>query len=180
MNKLARATVVALALIAVARPLAAQSEHPFQLALFPPVQIVPEDESVRGVRLSLYGRNASVTGFDWGVVNHTTGDFLGLQIGVVGLSEGALTGVQVNFVNMVQGDFEGFQHGVFSSADRGRGLQLSGVNHARNFRGLQIAFVNYAETLNGVQIGIVNIIRRGGVLPVMPIVNWSIDRAAVN
>ncbi len=180
MNNPARATLVALALAIATPPLAAQSEHPFQLALFPPVQIVPEDESVRGVRLSLYGRNVSVTGFDWGVANHTTGDFLGLQLGVVGLAEGGFTGVQGNTVNIVEGAFEGLQAGLFSSADQGRGLQLSGVNHARNFRGLQIALVNYAETLNGVQIGIVNIIRQGGVLPVMPIVNWSVDRAAVN
>ena len=44
-----------------------------QLALFNPVQIFPEENSITGVRLNLlYGSNASVTGLDVGVVNRTT------------------------------------------------------------------------------------------------------------
>ena len=48
--------------------------NPIQLALFNPIQIVPEGESVNGIRLNLiYTKNANVTGFDMGLVNQTTG-----------------------------------------------------------------------------------------------------------
>lgn len=174
-----RIAMLVLALVAggaVAGPLSAQTERPIQVALFPPIQAFPEEDPIRGLRLSLYGRSMSVTGFDLGLVNHTTASFLGVQFGLVGVAEGEFTGFQNNWaVNVVQGSFEGVQHGVVSSTDFGRGAQISLVNHARNFRGLQLALVNYAETLHGLQIGLLNIIRRGGVLPVMPIVNWSFE-----
>jgi len=84
-----------------------QDAKPIQLALLTPLQIVPQDDAVRGVRLSLlYGRNSYVTGFDLGLVSHTTGDF------------------------------------------------------------------------TGVQLGLVNIIKEGGVLPVMPLVNWSFEEGS--
>jgi len=84
-----------------------QDAKPIQLALLTPLQIVPQDDAVRGVRLSLlYGRNSYVTGFDLGLVSHTAGDF------------------------------------------------------------------------TGVQLGLVNIIKEGGVLPVMPLVNWSFEEGS--
>ena len=55
----------------------------------------------------------------------------------------------------------------------GEGVQWGLVNTAASWNGLQIGFVNYAERLHGVQIGLINIIKQGGVLPVLPIVNWS-------
>jgi hypothetical protein len=181
MKRTVCALILFLSLATSAQEVLAQDEHPIQLSLLAPVQLVPEDEGVRGVRLSLfYGKNTSVTGVDIGAVNHTTRDFLGVQFGFVGVAEGSFTGAQLNWVNVVDGSFEGFQWGIVSSVDDGLGLQLSGVNHARNFRGLQVALVNYAETLDGIQLGLVNIIREGGVLPVMPFVNWSLDEGAGN
>ena len=174
---------LALALLVGAQAVSAQEEHPIQLSLLSPAQLVPEDEGIRGVRLTLfYGKNTSVTGVDLAVfANHTTRDFLGVQFGLVGVAEGTFTGAQLNWlVNVVEGSFEGVQSGFVSSAQNGLGLQFSGVNHARNFRGLQIGLVNYAETMDGVQVGFVNIIRRGGVLPVMPFVNWSSGGREVN
>lgn len=182
MNRVTRSArwLLCLALVAVPAKSAAQEEHPFQVALLAPIQAFPEEDAVRGVRLSLlYGKNTSVTGFDWGLVSHTTREFLGVQFGGVGIAEGSFTGFQANVVNVVQGDFEGFQYGAVSSTDTGRGVQFSVVSHARNFRGLQIGLVNYAETLSGVQVGLVNIIVHGGVLPVMPIVNWSNPEGAI-
>lgn len=165
---------VCLAMLCAARPAIAQEEHPIQLALWNPVQVVPEQDAVRGVRLNiLYGKNAAVTGFDIGLVNHTVNDFMGVQFGVVGISNGDFTGWQNDWVNVVQGAFEGLQSGVVSTAQSGRGLQFSGVNHAESFRGLQIAIVNYAGYLSGVQVGLVNIIRENGMFPVFPIVNWG-------
>ena len=155
-------------------PTAAQ-ERPFQIALLTPVQAFPEEDPINGVRLTLaYGRSASVTGVDLALlVAHTTRDFLGVQITTVGLNEGSFTGVGIGVVNIAEGPFEGLQYGFVNSVQSGRGVQLGGVDYARNFRGLQIGLVNYAETLEGVQVGLINIIRSGGVLPVMPFVNWN-------
>lgn len=167
--------MLALATSAAAAPAAAQSEHPFQVALLAPIQAFPEQDAIKGIRLSLlYGRNASMTGLDIGLVSSTTRDFLGVQFGVVGLAEGSFTGFQDNWIlNRVEGDFEGLQWGFVNSVDNGRGVQISGVSHAQNFRGLQLGLVNYAETLDGLQIGVVNIIKKGGQFPVMVLVNWG-------
>ncbi len=156
------ALIMAVALVAmiVVAPAAAENK-PIQLALFSPIQLFPESDAISGIRLSLiYGKNTSVTGLDWGLVNHTTsGESVGWQLGIVGLAEADFKGWQDNWVNVVKGNFEGLQLGVVNSADHAGGLQLG--------------FVNYARTLNGLQIGLVNIIKQGGQFPVFPIVNWS-------
>ncbi|MCP4634583.1 MAG: hypothetical protein GY855_16770 [candidate division Zixibacteria bacterium] len=141
-------------------PVTAQ-DRPVQLSLFSPVQIFPEDESITGIRLSLiYGKNASVTGFDWGLVSHTTtGISKGVQFGFVGLVDSNFVGWQGTSVNVVKGNFEGLQWGF--------------VNYANYASGLQLGFVNYTGSMKGLQIGLVNIIRQGGTFPVFPIVNWS-------
>ena len=66
-----------------------------------------------------------------------------------------------------------------NTAASGHGVQIGMVNHSPNYRGLQLGIVNYAERMNGVQVGLVNIIRFGGVLPVMPFVNWSLDEGSL-
>jgi len=136
-------------------------DKPIQVSLFTPVQIFPEDNPIKGLRLNfIYGRSVSVTGLDIGLVNHTTsGVSKGLQWGVVGLVENDFVGWQDNGVNIVQGHFEGFQWGI--------------VNHARSASGFQLGLVNYAGTMRGLQIGLVNIIKQNGAFPVFPIVNWS-------
>ncbi len=154
------AIAVSIAVFVLSSPLLAQ-DKPIQLSLLAPIQIFPEDNSISGVRLSLiYGRNASVTGLDWGLVNHTTtGLSKGVQFGFVSLVDSDFVGWQDNTVNVVKGNFEGFQSGF--------------VNHANYAHGLQFGFVNYAASMKGLQIGVVNIIGQGGAFPVFPIVNWS-------
>ena len=84
-------------------------ERPIQVALVNPIQIFPEDQSIRGLRLNiLYGRNASVTGLDIGLVNHTTAPSAGLQYGLVGLADSDFRGWQNHLVNVTKGRFEGF------------------------------------------------------------------------
>ena len=148
------------ALMFVASPAMAE-EKPIQLALFNPVQIFPEATEIKGVRLSLfYGKNVSVTGLDWGLVNHTTtGPFLGVQFGGVGLADSDFTGWQDCWVNVTKGKMEGMQWGL--------------VNYAGHASGFQLGLVNYAVTMHGLQIGLVNIIKQGGQFPFFPIVNWS-------
>ena len=149
-----------LALLVLA-PLAAQAkERPINLSLVTPIQIFPDTDSIVGFRFSLiYGRNASFTGLDLGLVNHTTGPFKGVQFGLVGIAEKGFLGWQDNFVNITYGKMEGLQVGAF--------------NYAEHARGVQFGLVNYAGTISGIQIGLVNIIRKGGFLPVMVIFNGS-------
>jgi hypothetical protein len=133
-------------LIFISTPVLAESK-PIQLAFFTPVQIFPENDTISGVRINLlYGRNASVTGLDLGLVNHTTaGLSKGIQYGAVVLADSDFIGIQFSWVNVTRGNFEGFQ----------------------------IGFINFAKTMNGLQFGLVNIISQGGAFPVFPIVNWS-------
>ena len=152
--------MVLLSIALLSIPAVAQ-DRPIQLALVTPIQIFPDNYSITGVRLSLiYGRNTSVSGFDWGLVTHTTsGKSVGVDWGGVNLTDANFTGWQSGFVNIVRGDFEGFQYGF--------------VNYSNHVRGLQLGFVNYAMSMKGLQIGLVNIIKQGGAFPVFPIVNWS-------
>ncbi len=139
-------------------PLNAQA--PVQLAFVTPIQIVPETQAVKGIRIDLlYGSNTAMTGLDLGFVNRTTtGPSGGLEWGLVNLTGGRFTGVQIGFVNM---------------GDANEGLQWGGFNSNKNMSGLQLGLVNYAERTHGVQVGLINIIQTGGQFPVFPIVNWG-------
>jgi hypothetical protein len=138
----------------------AQSK-PISLGLVTPIQIVPKEESVSGFRLSLlYGQNASVTGLDLGLINHTTsGTSVGFQWGMVNLNDANFNGWQASWVNILRGRCEGLQSGLY--------------NQSSHMSGLQFGLVNNSETLYGIQIGLLNIIGKGGFLPIFPIVNWS-------
>jgi hypothetical protein len=153
----------AIALILIASPALAQP-RPIQIALVTPVQIFPEDESITGVRWNiLYGRNVTVRGLDFGLINHTTGGLSkGVQLGLVGVAESDFLGWQHNYlVNYSKGDFEGFQWGFF--------------NYAGQASGFQLGFFNYAGSMHGLQVGLINVIDIGGAFPVFPIVNWSFN-----
>ena len=151
---------VILVLVIVSAPATAE-KRPVQLSLVTPIQIFPEDDAIAGFRFNLlYGRNASITGVDLGLVNHTTtGLSKAWQIGLVGLADSDFVGWQYNTVNVVQAKFKGFQWGM--------------VNYAESAEGFQLGFVNYVENMHGLQIGLVNIIRQNGMLPVFPFFNFS-------
>lgn len=169
-RSLAAACVLACAL---AVPLAAQ--QPIQIALFTPVQIVPESQSVSVIRINfLYSVNRSVQYVDLGFVNLTSGGASqGVQWAAVAINKGSFTGWQAAAVAVTKGPFVGLQSGWFTSARQGEGVQWGVVNTAQSWNGLQFGLVNYTQRLHGVQIGVVNIIRQGGQFPVFPIVNWS-------
>ena len=159
--------------IGLGEPLGAQGK-PIQLALFTPVQIVPEKEGVT-VRLNLiYSVNQYVQGADLGLVNVTNGGSSnGLEWALVAIDKGDFTGWQAAWVAVTQGRLEGLQTGWVSSAREGEGLQFSPVNLSDHWSGLQLGIVNYAKHTSGVQVGIVNIIKEGGQFPIFPIVNWG-------
>ena len=135
---------------------------PIQLALFNPIQIFDESNAIGGFRFNLiYGRNTSVTGVDFGLVNSTTsGTSVGLQWGFVNLNDGNFEGVQLGTVHWNKGKSTGFHFGL--------------VNHAGTMSGVQLGLVNHAGSVDGgIQIGLVNVIEQGGMFPFFPIVNWS-------
>jgi len=162
MNFLTKTTTISIIFICLSAISFAQ-QNAIQVSLVNPIQIVPESQSITGLRLNLiYGKNLNVTGFDIGLANQTTGRQEGVQFGVVNLTDGGFTGWQDGFVNITKG----------SSV----GLQSGGVNyHQGHFNGLQISVVNYAATLKGLQIGLINIIGEGGFLPVFPFFNFDFD-----
>lgn len=160
MKRLAPFLIVILLLI-LPKAIEAQ-DKPVQIAIINPIQLFNENNSITGLRINLlYGRNRSVTGIDFGLINHTTnGTSTGVQWGFVGINNGNFVGWQNDGVNITHENFEGLQWGI--------------VNYAGSVNGVQIGLVNYAANMKkGLQIGLVNIIKRGGQFPVFPIVNWA-------
>lgn len=158
--------------------LEAQSEaQPFQIALFNPIQIRPEEADIGILRLSvIYGKNSSVRGLDLGLVMHNTGGTSkGLQLGLVGYTQGDFLGWQHTLVNVVNGTFTGFQGGtsLYNGIATGEAFQFGVVNHADRISGFQLGLVNLAESMYGLQIGLVNIIEDKTSWSFLPIVNWS-------
>lgn len=137
----------------------ARAEKPVNLSLVTPIQVFNESEAIVGFRFNLfYGRQASMTGLDLGLVNHVTGDLRGVQWGLANIVEGSGMGWQWGAVNYTRGSFVGAQTGAF--------------NYAGTMKGLQFGLVNWAGSMQkGIQIGLANIIERDGWLPFMVIVN---------
>lgn len=161
------------ALVALAPSAHAAGASPVQISLFPPVAIVGPDKSVSGLRLDLiYGRNVDVTGLDWGIVNHDTGNGFAWQAGLVNLVEKDFTGWQDGAVNLTKGSFTGLQSGVYNQTETMNGFAYGFINRARSMRGVQLGVVNFTETMHGLQVGVANIIQKGKI-PILPIVNWS-------
>jgi len=171
MRRLVIAVLVALALLV---PAGAQTK-PFQLALVSPVQLVPPEQSISGLRLSLiYGENRDVTGLDIGLAGRTTGDFLGVQVSVVSLVDGECVGWQHGgFYSRVAGTLTGAQSAFVTQAHDATGIQWGFVNLAGEMTGLQIGFFNQAQRLHGLQLGLLNIARNAGGHPVLVLVNWA-------
>lgn len=189
-SKLIPALVALLGLAAA--PLAKASE-PFQFGVFAPdIQFVQADEDIAGLRINIvYGENANVSGVDLGIVNSTTGNFVGLGWApganlVAGSAKGVqwtwiyahtagqFTGWQSGIVSRIGGaDSAGFQSGWVNLAESDfTGLQLGLFNKAAHAKGVQLGFVNWADRLDGIQIGLVNYAENGDLYKVLPIVNW--------
>jgi hypothetical protein len=153
--------------------------YPVQLALFPPVQLVPLEEDVAGLRLNLLGVNREVAAMDVGLVNWTTGSFKGVGVGIANVvradsygagigffnyTEGNMTGFQGiplltfwNAFNLVGGRAGGVQGGLYNQAQELWGGQIGLVNVGVQAAGLQLSLFNYSVTNSGVQAGLVNI-----------------------
>ena len=158
-------------------PAAARAESPVNLALFSPVQLTAETESVTAFRFSLiYGRNADLTGLDLSLVGLNSGSVSGIAFTGLGMVEGDFTGGQLSWLAAItNGNMQGMQWAIYNKAGLGSsGVQLGLLNTADDFSGLQLGFVNIAESMrSGLQIGLINIINNKEKLKVFPIVNWK-------
>ena len=151
---------------------AQENPRAFELSLFSPVQIVGPEADISGIRLSLYGRNASMQGLDIGIISHTTGVTRGYQVGFVGLAEGGFEGFQHHFVNISEGPTIGFQLGLYNDAASGEVLQVGIFNRLGSGSGFMLGIVNWADDFEGLQIGILNFIKVAEGHVFLPIVNW--------
>lgn len=132
----------------------------------PSVQYAEPTDSVRAFRLALYGRNANVTGLDLSVVGVTDGNFAGLQWNGVAVIHGNATGFIGSFysaVAYVGGTMTGFTWSLVNidrkdldGASLGIWNQVGG-----EATGVQLGLVNYAAALNGLQVGLVNVTTGG-------------------
>ena len=131
------------------------------LSLFNPIQIYSEDTSVKYFRFSLiYGKNATLTGLDLGLVNHlTAGESKAIQFGFANYVEADFRGLQAGAVNYTKGTCTGFQWGF--------------INYSGHTKGFMLGFLNYSESMYGLQIGLLNFIKDGGMLPFFPFFNFS-------
>ena len=166
---------------------ATRSDHHFQLALFPPLQLVPASEEVSGLRLNLLvGSNRAVDGLDIGLINHTREMKSGIGLGLLNICGGEGGGLYLGLANFSGGGdrvgafgMDGLQVGLLNKARGFTGLQLGALNivsrsgFTASRSSIQLGLVNISGDLEkgGVQFGLINIAGRGGVLPVMPLVN---------
>lgn len=156
-----------------------EGAYPVQLALFPPVQLVPSQEDVVGFRLNLIGVNREVSALDIGVLNWTTGDFRGAGVGIVNIVRGDSYEAAIGFFNYTEGDMTGFQGiplltfwnafnivgaragglqgGLYNQAQELCGAQIGLANVGSDANGLQMGLFNYSITNSGVQAGFVNL-----------------------
>jgi hypothetical protein len=147
------------------------ASEPVQLSLTPDFAIYDRSERIEGVALSIWGENPQ-SAFALGLVNGSTGDSVGLSVGLVNYAD-SYTGCQWSFVNYTSGDFTGWQGGPLF------GLLVSGVNYTGgSMTGFQCGLVNYAGKLNGLQVGLVNVadtVKSGvqiGIVNIMPENEW--------
>ena len=159
-------------------------ENPFQIAFVgPTMQLVDDDEDVRGIRLNLiYGVNRNVTGLDLGLINHTNGEMTGVEFGIVNVVDGGFSGWQAGVVNVTKGQFTGLQWAPWTIlslanfAEAAEGAQIAAAfNRADYMHGFQLSLVNVAEDMYGVQVGLINIIRSKPDFWILPLVNWKFD-----
>jgi hypothetical protein len=116
-----RATTALALLLSLLVPAAAQADGPISLGVVPPVQMVPEDQSVTALRISLlYGRHADLTGLDLSLIGRNTGDVRGVAFAGASLVDGDFTGWQNGWLAAVtRGNLQGLQWAVYNRSGSG-------------------------------------------------------------
>ncbi len=153
----------------------AEGCHPVQLSLVTPVQVVPKEDAVCGVRFDLlWGDNKAVWGLDAGLTNGA-GGLKGIEVGgLVNVLKGPKDapstqswGLQAaGLVNSnTKAPFIGFQMaGLVNDHDNGTftGIQVAGLandNDKSSFGGVQVALFsnqNFQSEVTGIQLSLFN------------------------
>jgi hypothetical protein len=156
--------LVLLGLLVIPQFARAEEVKHLQLAVFNPVQLVPEEESIEGVRLSLfYTVNQDVTGLSlvWLGVNRATGNVRGIEWGLGNWVEGACYGWQAGLVNYAKKRFVGLQYGMANVSEG-------------DLTGAQFGLVNWTEGfMHGVQYGVLNVSKGESVGIDLGVVNYN-------
>ena len=105
-----------------------------------------------------YGTCCNFTGFDFGCVGVSKNRASGCLIQLVNMTFGEGYGLHAGGVNYVSGDFNGLQLGLINWADSAETFQVGLFNGAYDMLGLQFGMVNVTDKMLGFQIGLVNII----------------------
>ena len=149
--------------------------YPVSVSLVSPLQIVSPENSTSFLRLNLiYGKNKHVEGFDFGVINRTTGRMEGIALGGVNWVGTHSDALQVGLLNRARQEALHIQLGLVNHAGINSGWQVGLFNCASDgmVGALQIGLLNYTRefTTSSWQIGLLNISRHGPV-KVLPLVN---------
>jgi hypothetical protein len=148
-----------------------------QLSLFNPIQLVPEDQAIKGLSLDLfYTVNTDFTGFglsflgvnratgntagvQWGLGNWDGGYVHGWQSGIANLAKQRFVGLQSGWLNITEGDVTGVQLGLVNWTEGYvHGWQSAAFNYTTGrFVGLQSGLVNMSKgESTGANLGVVN------------------------
>jgi len=133
-----------------------------QLALFAPVQIIPEDYAIYGLKLGLpYSSNRKLSGLDLGLCNQVTETHYGLSCaGLLSMHSGQMYGVNISgIMNLSDADETGLTVAALYNEIKAtlKGVQIAAlVNQAYSVKGIQIGLINYSRNLVGAQIGLLN------------------------
>ena len=156
--------LVLLGLVVMPQFVKAEEAKPVQLAVFNPVQLVPEKESIKGLRLSLfYTVNKDVSGLSivWLGMNRATGDVNGVEIGLGNWVEGSAYGGQIGIVNHAGKRFVGLQYGMANITEG-------------DFTGIQWGLVNWTEGfMHGLQAGVLNVSKKQSIGAEVGVVNYN-------
>lgn len=158
-------TIGVLTTAAFARDVYTDDEHPitpFTFAFASPLQVMPKNWDVYGLRLDLFfGRSFAMRGLDLGLVGRTDGELIGLAINAFDWVESDVSAAQISAIaNVVFGATEAFQVAGFANYNHSSfyGFQTALVNRNGNFDGMQLGVVNCDISLShGFQIGVANL-----------------------
>ena len=132
-----------------------------QLGLFAPLQIIPEDYAIYGLKLGIvYSCNKTLAGLDLGLCNETTDTHYGVSCSLMTLRTGQVYGLNLaGIMNLSEANETGWTMAGLYNEIKGtvKGVQVALLsNQAYQVNGLQLGLVNYTRNLKGVQIGILN------------------------
>lgn len=138
---------------------------PIAIDLFPPVQFPSSEFEVKGLRLSIVGKNRGVSGVDIGLLgNMTDQSFSGIAIaGLFNYNKTSAEIIGLQLAGLAN------LNGIASSL---YGVQIGLYNKINKVYGLQIGLINVAKELHGVQIGLINF-NESGPFKASPIINVS-------